>query len=213
VLEPATHGQSLNVVREQSHAFSLAVASRHEDVERAEAPAVPPAPKPIEQVADRGARMRQAIGAAMSRSKRGSVALFQGDEGFHHLERHRIGLSDHSGFGHGLVLEQNAFHLEGTDQVAGGLDHVVGASDEPKVAVAILPCQVTGQIETPREAFCISLRLAPIAAEHRGPARPQGQLSLLSRLLNDFDSFPASANDCGFDSGQRAAHGAGPDVH
>lgn len=41
-----------------------------EDVERAEATPVPPAPKPLEPVADREGRMRQAIGAAMARSKR-----------------------------------------------------------------------------------------------------------------------------------------------
>ena len=47
------------------------------------------------------------------------VARLQRDERLDHLARHRIGLADHAGLGHGRVLHQRALHLERADQVAG----------------------------------------------------------------------------------------------
>jgi hypothetical protein len=42
------------------------------------------------------------------------------------------------------MLHQHAFDLERTDQVPGGLDHVVGAADEPEVAVGIAHREIAG---------------------------------------------------------------------
>jgi hypothetical protein len=65
------------------------------------------------------------------------------------LSAHRVGHSDDAGFGHGLVLHQNALDLEGTHHVAGRLDDVVGPTDEPEVAVVIASRQTAGQIPVP----------------------------------------------------------------
>jgi hypothetical protein len=51
------------------------------------------------------------------------------------------------------MLHQRALDLEGADQVAGGLDDVVGAPDEPEVAVGIALGEIAGQIPFAGEAF------------------------------------------------------------
>ena len=68
------------------------------------------------------------------------------DERFDDLHGDRIGFADHAGLRDGRMFHQAALHLERTDQVAGGLDDVVFATDEPKVAVGVAFRQVAGQV-------------------------------------------------------------------
>src|SRR3990172_12648740 len=58
------------------------------------------------------------------------IAVLEGDERLHDLHRHRVGLADDAGLGDCGVLDEGALHLERADEVAGGVDHVVGAADE-----------------------------------------------------------------------------------
>jgi hypothetical protein len=58
------------------------------------------------------------------------------------------------GLGDGRVLDQGALDLERADQVAGGLDDVVGASDEPEVAVGVASGEVAGEVPAVVEAGC-----------------------------------------------------------
>ena len=110
------------------------------------------------------------------------VAVLQRDERLDHLAGHRVGLADHAGLGDGRVLHQRALDLERADQVAGGLDHVVGAADEPEVAVGVAPGEVAGEVPAAGEAVAVALRRRAVAAEHRRPARPQRELALDARL-------------------------------
>ena len=57
--------------------------------------------------------------------------------------------------------------------MAGGLDHIVRAADEPEIAVAIAPREIAGEVPAAGEAGAIALLVAEIAAEHGRPAGPQ----------------------------------------
>ncbi len=72
------------------------------------------------------------------------------------------------------MLVQRRLDLERADQVPGGLDDVVAASDEPVVAVGVTASQVAGAIPAVDEARPVSLVLVEVAAEHRRPARCAG---------------------------------------
>jgi hypothetical protein len=68
------------------------------------------------------------------------------------------------------MLHQHAFDLERTDQMTGRLDHVVGAADEPEVAVRIAAGKVAAQVPAGAKALAVALLLAEVGAEHRRPA-------------------------------------------
>jgi hypothetical protein len=76
----------------------------------------------------------------------GFPAGLQRHERFDDLPRDRVRLADDPGLGDRWVLHQQAFHLEWTDQVARGLDHVVSADDEPVVTIGIAAGHVAGEI-------------------------------------------------------------------
>ena len=79
-------------------------------------------------------------------------AVLERDERLDDLHRDGVGLADHAGFGDGRMLDQHAFHLERTDEVARGLDDVVLAPDEPKVSVGVAPRQVAGRDNSRRRS-------------------------------------------------------------
>ena len=138
-------------------------------------------------------RVRAKASSSRRSASLGSNPVLERDEGLDHLHGHRVGLADHAGLGHGRVLHQDALHLEGADQVAGRLDHVIGAADEPEVAVAIPPREIAREIEAADEALPVARRLLPVAAEHGGPARAKGQLALHVGLLDDLHAIVADA--------------------
>src|SRR5581483_5823954 len=65
-----------------------------------------------------------------------------------------IGARHHRRFHDRRMFEQNAFDLERSNPIAGRDDNVVGATDEPQIAVAIAPREVAGEV--------------PIATKRRG---------------------------------------------
>ena len=59
--------------------------------------------------------------------------------------------------GHVGMLVEHALDLEWADQVAGRLDHVVGATDEPERTVGVAAGEVARQIPTVGEALAVTL--------------------------------------------------------
>ena len=88
--------------------------------------------------------------------RRRCEAVLQGHEGLHHLSGHGVRLADDAGLRHRRVLHEDALDLEGTDEVTGGLDHVIGAPDEPVVPVGIAAREIAGEIEAVGEALAIA---------------------------------------------------------
>ena len=100
-----------------------------------------------------------------------------GDERLDQLADGRVGLADDSRLGHRRMIGQRVLHLERTDQVPGGLDHVVGAADEPEVAVRVALGEVAGQIQVVGEALAVALFLV---ADNRGTSTASPDLSASS---------------------------------
>ena len=69
----------------------------------------------------------------------------------------RIGHPDDAGLDHRRVLHHHALDLERTDEVAGGLDHVVGAADEPQPPVGVAAGDVSGEVPATGEARGVAL--------------------------------------------------------
>ena len=83
------------------------------------------------------------------------VADLQRDEGFHQFADDRVRLADYPSLGDRRMLKQRALDLERPNHMAGGLDDVVCASDEPKVAIRVAPREVAGDIPNHlRSIFC-----------------------------------------------------------
>src|SRR6516165_4997565 len=141
-------------------------------------------------------------------------AVLQGDEGLHDFQGYGIWLANDPGLRHRGMLHENALDLEGADQVAGSLDDVVRATDEPEIAVAIASGEIAREVPAAHEALPVARLLAPVTAEHGGPPRTQRQLPLNVCILDDVDAVLSdTANDGRIDPGQRPAHRAGADVH
>ena len=121
-------------------------------------------------------RRAWAISVQQERLGIGSKPGPQHDEAWTTVAGDRVGHAVHAGLGHRRVLHQRALHLERTDQVPGRLDDVVGSADEPEVAVGVAARRGRRTGTTRRRSTRRSApRLVEVAAEHRGPARPQGQ--------------------------------------
>ena len=139
------------------------------------------------------------------------------DEGLHPFAQHRVGLADHAGLGHGGMLHQRAFDLERADQVAGGLDHVVGTADEPVIAVGVTPGQVAGEVKIAGKALAIARLVVEVAAEHRRPTGTQRQFAFDIGLLDDAHPGRLALgfqmlDDAGLDARQRPTHRARLDL-
>ena len=101
----------------------------------------------------------------------GGEPVLERDERLHHLADRRVRFADDCCLGDRRMIGQRVFHLERSDQVPGGLDHVVGAADEPEVAVGVALGEIPGEVEPVGEALAVALLLVQVAAEHRRPAR------------------------------------------
>ena len=132
-----------------------------------------------------------------------------------HLAGGRIGNADHAGLGDGRMLHQRAFHFERTDEMAGALDDVVGAADEPIVALAVPHREIAGEIPAADETFAIALLFIEVGAHHRRPARPQRELAHGHRLGDFADARRPSTRSTmpAVDARQRPAHRARLHVH
>src|SRR5207247_11260095 len=101
-------------------------------------------------------------------------------ERLHRLAAHRVGARHHGRLDHRRVLEERALHLEGADAVAGRDDDVVGAPDEPEVAVLVTAGAIAGEIPLAAPARRRLLRALPVFAEERRRVAPQRELAHLA---------------------------------
>ena len=105
--------------------------------------------------------------------------------------------------------------------MAGRLDDVVTAPDEPEVAVLVPANQVPAEVPPTDEAGPIALGAAEVATKHRRPTGPQGQFALLAHRRLDGATLGAqrhlslvvTGQHGGLDARQRSAHRAGADIH
>ena len=72
---------------------------------------------------------------------------------------------DNGRFGDGGVFDQGAFHLEGSDAVAGGQNHVVGSTDEPEIPILIHIGPVAREVPVALENRYRAIRLFPVFLE------------------------------------------------
>jgi hypothetical protein len=171
---------------------------------------------------DGGAEPAASVGDELAAQRvAGRNAGGEEDERLDHGAGDRIGNADHARLRHGRVLEQHALDLERPDQMAGGLDDVVTAADEPEVAVRVTPHQVAAQVPAVGEAAPVALGLVQVRPEHRRPGRPERELALRSGLAQ-LDRAPVdepevslavALEDGGVDARQGTAHRARLDVH
>src|SRR5881409_3120643 len=70
------------------------------------------------------------------------------------------------------MAHQCAFDLGGADTVAGDIEHIVDAPDDPEITVLVLPAAIAGKVDgldfAPINGF-IALRVPPEAPQHCGP--------------------------------------------
>src|SRR3989304_4589930 len=89
------------------------------------------------------------------------------------------GLADAARLGDGRVLEEGALDLERADEVAGGVDDVVGTADKPEVAVGVAAGAVAGDVPAVAEARLVQPAVVPVGTENGGPAGTAGHVPLL----------------------------------
>ena len=102
------------------------------------------------------------------------------------LERHErgdrlagvlVGLADHRGLGDLRVRDDRRLDLGGRQPVAGDVDHVVDAPDDPEVAVLVLARGVADEVDVLAELVPVGLDEAVVLlverAQHRRPRPAQ----------------------------------------
>src|SRR5690606_39129525 len=135
--------------------------------------------------------------------------LLEHDERDDRLARSGIGTPHDRGFGHELVRHQRRLDLGAAQAVPGYAQHVVGAAQNPEVAVFVALGVVAGQIhalELAGEiAGLVPVFVAPYRTDHGRPGAPDDQQpagtgrQLVTRLVDH----------CGVDTGQRQRAGTG----
>jgi hypothetical protein len=107
------------------------------------------------------------------------------------------------------VLEERALDLERPDAVAGGDDDVVGASDEPQIAVLVAPGAVAGDVPFAAPRGRGLLRVLPVLAEERRGRVAERQVADLARL----DLRARLVDDADVVAGKRLPHRSRADRH
>ena len=87
-------------------------------------------------------------------ASRGLEAALERDEGLDHFAGGRVRNTDHARLGNRRVLHQRAFHLERADEMAGALDDIVSAADEPVIALLVAHREVAGEIPARPRSIC-----------------------------------------------------------
>src|SRR4051812_17021666 len=111
------------------------------------------------------------------------VAL-QGHERRDRLAGVLVGLADARRLGHMLVADDRGLDLGRGHPVAGDVDHVVDAPDDPEVAVLVPARRVSDEVDVLAVLRPVRLDVALVVAveraQHPGPRPAQGQVALLA---------------------------------
>ena len=94
------------------------------------------------------------------------------------------GLPDRRGLGDRRVAHERALDLGGADAVAGDVEHVVDAADDPEVAVLVAARAVAGEVHVRDHVpvrLEVALVVAPERARHRRPRPLDDELAALVR--------------------------------
>lgn len=119
-------------------------------------------------------------------------------------ETQRVGGGDDGRLGDGLVLQQGALQLEGTDLVVGGLEDVVGPADVREVPVRVPGADVAGAVVAAYHHLGRLLRVAVVTGHqaHGVGGQVEADLALLHvRLTAD------RVDEGDAETGARAPHG------
>ena len=137
------------------------------------------------------------------------MAGSQHHESLDHLAAGFVRAGHHRRLGDGRVFNQGAFHFKGADPVTGRQDYVIGAADEPEVAVFIpvgaVACHVPVAPARGGSAFGV---VAILAEKSLGRLRFDAHADIPFRIRPRDVSFVV--NDLQVDAGRRFAHGTGP---
>ncbi|MNF57605.1 hypothetical protein D3C84_391390 [compost metagenome] len=99
----------------------------------------------------------------------GAELRLQHDEGLDQFGAFRIGLADHRRLDHRGVLDQRALHVEGTDPIAAGGDHVIGTADEADAAVVVELDGIAAQVVIANEGLGGHAQVAGKPEQRRAP--------------------------------------------
>ena len=136
------------------------------------------------------------------------MARAKDNEGDHSLPLDLIGSPDDGRLGDGGVADKRTLDLGGTEAVAGDVEDIVDATDDPEVTFLVASGSVTSEVGSLNLApvlFPIAGLVAPDAAEHRGPRLTDDKLTTLP--MRDF--FALIIDDCRVDSKKRQGRSAG----
>ena len=137
-----------------------------------------------------------------------STPSFSGDERRDRLPLDLVRLADHRRLGDLRVVDQRALDLHRADAVAGDVEHVVDAAEQPEVAVGVALGAVAGEVGAvvpPAPVrLDVALGVAVDAAQHRRP-RPRQREQAAAGL----DLLAARVADLGGDAGERPRRGPG----
>src|SRR5262245_26004793 len=95
----------------------------------------------------------------------GLIARRQDDECLDNGATYFVGAGDDGRFGHGVVLEEGALDLEGTDAIPGANDHVVSPSHKPEIALSVAQTAVPSNVPFASEGVGGFLRVLPVFLE------------------------------------------------
>ena len=138
----------------------------------------------------------------------GLFASLERDKGDDRLTFDFMGASDHGGFGHGVMADQRTLDFGGAEAVAGDVEHVIDAADDPEIAVLVPAGAVTGEIESGNFApvsFLIPRAVAVNGAEHGGPGFANDEFA--AHVGSDF--LAVVIDDGGINAEERKRRGAG----
>ena len=155
-------------------------------------------------------------------SSLGSKPGLERDERLDHLADDGVRDADDAGLGHRRVLHECALDLERPDEVAGGLDDVVTAADEPVPAVGVATREVAGAVPVADERCAVALVVVQVAAHHRRPrpVRSASSPSVSGSLTRTGSpSGPTTTSPIGvtreqrrLDAGHGTSHRSGTDL-
>src|SRR5581483_5288166 len=125
-------------------------------------------------------RLRHLLAELVLERLAGGDARAGGDEARDALALDLVADADHRGLRHPRVADERAFDLHGAETVAGHVEHVVHAAEQPEVAVIVAAGAVAGEVlaRVLRPVLVGVARIvAPDGAHHRRPGAGEDQVT------------------------------------